>query len=225
MRGVTFECGRVWLLQNISTHTPHARRDLPLAFRVEWNIRISTHTPHARRDCLRSPLAIVLKYFNSHASCEAWPFRNGFSLRALQFQLTRLMRGVTSWQETFFHFYFHFNSHASCEAWPDAPKAVSICTFISTHTPHARRDGKFHGISIAFRCISTHTPHARRDFSALKTDKDKLNFNSHASCEAWRIGHSLRVIIGKFQLTRLMLGEIVNNTWHINRKDFEVKQR
>ena len=117
------------------------------------------------------------------------------------------MRGVTSWQETFFHFYFHFNSHASCEAWPDAPKAVSICTFISTHTPHARRDGKFHGISIAFRCISTHTPHARRDFSALKTDKDKLNFNSHASCEAWPEKRPfLCAEKCKFQLTRLMRG-------------------
>ena len=34
---------------DISTHTPHARRDVAVYVR-EWERRISTHTPHARRD-------------------------------------------------------------------------------------------------------------------------------------------------------------------------------
>ena len=59
---------------------------------------ISTHTPHARRDVL---VAVILKH-------------------TLQFQLTRLMRGVTS-----------------------RIALLSPDSRISTHTPHARRDPSF----------------------------------------------------------------------------------
>ena len=50
MRGVTYFDSYVIREHVISTHTPHARRDLksgemPLGMDV-----ISTHTPHARRD-------------------------------------------------------------------------------------------------------------------------------------------------------------------------------
>ena len=57
----------------ISTHTPHARRDSPTpALRALLNI--STHTPHARRDIGNIKVMGEWKDFNSHASCEAWPF-------------------------------------------------------------------------------------------------------------------------------------------------------
>ena len=77
---------------------------------------------------------------------------------------------------------------------------------ISTHTPHARRDGVIIMASIKdlkFQLtrlmrgvtdyadvntpqleISTHTPHARRDPFPDNELKVKGNFNSHASCEA-----------------------------------------
>ena len=58
--------------------------------------------------------------------------------------------------------------------------------FISTHTPHARRDPLTY-FSIHEPHISTHTPHARRD-----------NINIHAA-----------VVPDKFQLTRLMRGVTV----------------
>ena len=49
MRGVTAET----LINNkctiISTHTPHARRDIRSGTPL-FLLRISTHTPHARRD-------------------------------------------------------------------------------------------------------------------------------------------------------------------------------
>ena len=72
MRGVTQGevdyCTDQW----ISTHTPHARRDLTIAREYDGR-KISTHTPHARRD--------------------DWI---GFHWRQpYVFQLTRLMRGVT----------------------------------------------------------------------------------------------------------------------------------
>ena len=49
MRGVTLSFPLCPLVLLISTHTPHARRDvLPYFLFVEYEI--STHTPHARRD-------------------------------------------------------------------------------------------------------------------------------------------------------------------------------
>ena len=94
MRGVT--CNYIiayWGQYVISTHTPHARRDIGRRSAAQY-IEISTHTPHARRDCpqVNTPYigkisthtpharrdddinelkAIFNNDFNSHASCEA----------------------------------------------------------------------------------------------------------------------------------------------------------
>ena len=79
-------------------------------------------------------------------------------------------------------------------------------TPISTHTPHARRDGGFpyldtlvasfqltrlmRGVTYlqrdynAITGISTHTPHARRDSDDPHRRGAEQDFNSHASCEA-----------------------------------------
>ena len=60
--------------QNISTHTPLARRDAHVSVRPINPLNISTHTPLARRDqeMLNDQLKSIAK-----------------------FQLTRLLRGVT----------------------------------------------------------------------------------------------------------------------------------
>ena len=58
----------------------------------------------------------------------------------------------------------------------------NIC-YISTHTPHARRD-KWNAKKIQATIISTHTPHARRDMIVDDLIKNAEDFNSHASCEA-----------------------------------------
>ena len=55
----------------ISTHTPHARRDNAKNAEDEAKRLISTHTPHARRDQLAQNAHIHHQNFNSHASCEA----------------------------------------------------------------------------------------------------------------------------------------------------------
>ena len=49
MRGVTQNIGQLDGYLDISTHTPHARRDT-LNETQEIHPNISTHTPHARRD-------------------------------------------------------------------------------------------------------------------------------------------------------------------------------
>ena len=125
--------------KGISTHTPHARRDSPTpALRALLNI--STHTPHARRD------------------------RDSFvcSLNCTEFQLTRLMRGVTSAISRLWA-----NGRISTHT-PHARRdhlAVSGMRWfkISTHTPHARRDLVIRTWIVQHNGISTHTPHARRD--------------------------------------------------------------
>ncbi len=63
-----------------------------------------------------------------------------YAMDFFEFQLTRLMRGVTRQNLKF-----------------------SVITEISTHTPHARRDVEKNDDSETVYTISTHTPHARRD--------------------------------------------------------------
>ena len=93
MRGVTDRHHREARAIHISTHTPHARRDLKRPTRRQNADRflltrlmrgvtpdpntprkplyISTHTPHARRDVRSPALCTIMKNFYSHASCEA----------------------------------------------------------------------------------------------------------------------------------------------------------
>ena len=49
---------------------------------------------------------------------------------------------------------------------------------ISTHTPHARRDGKVNKPIVHFFTISTHTPHARRDLRDTGSSYD-LKISTH----------------------------------------------
>ena len=125
-------------------------------------------------------------HFYSHASCEAW--------------LGRFLNRLSD--------VIDFYSHASCEAWHITAYPTTHSSWISTHTPHARRDPETRGNNI-FNNISTHTPHARRDniFSVNDFLQSKFlltrlmrgvtnqqsaalhkrqNFYSHASCEAWQ---------------------------------------
>ncbi len=83
-------------------------------------------------------------------------------LSTIEFQLTRLMRGVTL-----------------C-----GRGGTNRLLSISTHTPHARRDLGLFNFFARFEEISTHTPHARRDRALWQLVKWVNNFNSHASCEA-----------------------------------------
>ena len=79
-------------------------------------IIISTHTPHARRDTRNPVCNMVSTTFQLTRL-----MRGVTSVRLLfrqmhKFQLTRLMRGVTVLSEHPHARAIYFNSHASCEA-------------------------------------------------------------------------------------------------------------
>ena len=211
MRGATPSRRSVcWLVQYFYSHAPCGARHDYVDTDGVIN-QISTHTPLARRDGIGAIYLGRTGYFYSHASCEARPLPTNGRLQTHRFLLTRLLRGATAtapseisginisthtphagrdpdnqmattWQPDFY-------SHASCEArllgvetnitnWQflltrllrGATFAILIAKMpnvISTHTPHAGRDF----ISAAMRCginISTHTPHAGRDMTPEK---------------------------------------------------------
>ena len=123
---------------------------------------ISTHMPLARHDKFPAHYRKYLKYFYSHASCEAWLFSAHARISFSTFLLTCLLRGMTwpsainflifsisthmplarhDWSVAgpFFVFY-NFYSHASCEAWHLVLWFEPGCVSISTHMPLARHD-------------------------------------------------------------------------------------
>ena len=205
MRGVTTQkCCILWL-RKISTHTPHARRDIYSSSAQAGYTRISTHTPHARRDEGASYGLVVPRHFNSHASCEAWQICFETSVGLGLFQLTRLMRGVTMIGGHSGGTVTHFNSHASCEAWPVEKQMQQTATRFQL--TRLMRGVTQKTMKIAReQQISTHTPHARRDRRRLCQGMGTKDFNSHASCEAW-LGRTRKLVLHiRFQLTRLMRG-------------------
>ena len=138
MRGVTDVLSLTRSDLAISTHTPHARRD-----GKKWvfpSVRtISTHTPHARRDYSVHTVctAPVISTHTPHARRDVLT-REDFN-RKMKFQLTRLMRGVTSptraWKgDEIFQLTRLMRGVTLCEHFN--AKLMNI----STHTPHARRD-------------------------------------------------------------------------------------
>ena len=101
----------------------------------------------------------------------------------IPFQLTRLMRGVTGIVKPLkMPSIFQLTRLMRGVTWEGIKSVWN--SFISTHTPHARRDSSSTVSEIVPAEISTHTPHARRDAASVFKD----------------IGYE------RFQLTRLMRG-------------------
>ena len=104
------------------------------------NLNISIHTPHTRCDSMRA--------------CKM--------SRALRFQSTHLIRGVTI---SFFpptlapNISIH-TPHTRCDCRNSS--ARQLAHIISIHTPHTRCDRCYHS-SLVPPCISIHTPHTRCD--------------------------------------------------------------
>ena len=141
MRGVTIRTAKVTTLDRISTHTPHARRDL---------------------------------------------FGFWFERSFFEFQLTRLMRGVT-------------------------PLSTSSATIfvIFQLTRLMRGVTRFSQIFLTFYQISTHTPHARRDSRVLSTVTAVPSFQLTRLMRGVTSVLDTPVFINQFQLTRLMRGVTV----------------
>ena len=183
MRGVTYTIPFLTANKSISTHTPHARRDIHeqskkltgISFQLtrlmrgvtsllsssSVCLRISTHTPHARRDTVLPVTRVTGTDISTHTP-------------HARRDLVEMKR-------------------------QDDIK-------ISTHTPHARRDFPNLGITETFykfqltrlmrgvtanSCIACLPPlfqltRLMRGVTSLFPDKiDRyVDFNSHASCEA-----------------------------------------
>ena len=121
---------------------------------------ISTHTPHARRDILQPQSAPTGKQFQLTRLMRGVTADEIKITGTIEFQLTRLMRGVTS-----------------------RTRWMKFSSTISTHTPHARRDCKrliLLAISLLFQLTRL-----MRDVtsSEISHEISHENFNSHASCE------------------------------------------
>ena len=93
MRGVTAQKFEPFCKAQISTHTPHARRDHDSLSDIV-NSKISTHTPHARRD-LSAGRSTGGKPFLLTRLMRGVTGGQPKCLSAGRFLLTRLMRGVT----------------------------------------------------------------------------------------------------------------------------------
>ena len=128
------------------------------------HIIISTHTPHAGRDYRLAAGCDCIKNFYSHAPCGARQKSVAGNMNRGRFLLTRPMRGATQFLEV-------------------ALKKNKI----STHTPHAGRDGKPSPCYTKTIEISTHTPHAGRDFRQFSIVFHFIHFYSHAPCGARHI--------------------------------------
>ena len=187
MRGVTSGCCSVQ--KKLTFQLTRLMRGVTIWTEFQSStLDISTHTPHARRDPGVHSLQPQSSNFNSHASCEAWQITPLIQLLPLVFQLTRLMRGVTTVAPCgMVSGVFQLTRLMRGVTVVNDYKPDTI--YISTHTPHARRDNSFCCVCIV-ALISTHTPHARRD--------NEIRFK--------------RCALRKFQLTRLMRG-VTRDSW------------
>ena len=116
MRGATVATDGADLSLTISTHAPHARRDVAITAKTPA-ITISTHAPHARRDDYVERLVVEKIHFYSRASCEARLEIHSPSGRAE-----------------------NISTHAPHARRDDITNMRWIAIGISTHAPHARRD-------------------------------------------------------------------------------------
>ena len=129
---------RLRFFKTISTHTPHAGRD---STETKWGqaLKISTHTPHAGRDFADPSGHFPGSHFYSHAPCGARPGRQKFHPGITGFLLTRPMRGATA-STTAINWHGQFLLTRPMRGATYAASYFSPSPSISTHTPHAGRD-------------------------------------------------------------------------------------
>ena len=139
MRGVTIFISRKMLCNNISTHTPHARRDAGyfhngkpeskfqltrlmrgvtgVVFAITSSCTVFQLTRLMRGVTVSSVFNVPELIFQLTRLMRGVTVKaKAFVYLSSSFQLTRLMRGVTSFRLKIILAGIYFNSHASCEA-------------------------------------------------------------------------------------------------------------
>ena len=125
-------------------------------------LNISTHTPHARRDVSVDEESKKYIVFQLTRLMRGVTISRSSNRRRSRFQLTRLMRGVTQRRVGCIGCPM-ISTHTPHARRDYYLQHIPSQKNISTHTPHARRDYMYLGICFFCSFISTHTPHARRD--------------------------------------------------------------
>ena len=168
-------------------------------------ISISTHTPHARRDNAVAFTIGFVTNFNSHASCEAWQLTVSPTYSWRLFQLTRLMRGVTNkcLKKPYF---FQFQLTRLMRGVTGDENG--LCYFEKFQLTRLMRGVTAAGMSLNQYCTFQLTRLMRGVTTFIRENKTikifqltrlmrgvtfgafyifimVINFNSHASCEAW----------------------------------------
>ena len=134
MRGVTVRHVFRHAALRISTHTPRERRDGVLLRKNAQSYAISTHTPREGRDAALLKKAVGYDYISTHTPRERRDrLRRGVHREECAFQLTRLVRGVTT-----------------------ADFKRQLVNRISTHTPRERRDIVLFHFLLARRHFNSH---------------------------------------------------------------------
>ena len=190
--------------QNISTHTPLARRDDYFTSALP-----SPQNFYSHASCEARPYHGYQSFapgdFYSHASCEARPRSCSSAVMVRQFLLTRLLRGATPLLFISCHgppisthtplarrdldslskksVWYNFYSHASCEARQSPSWSDIVANNFYSHASCEARPALPTDTTTALN-ISTHTPLARRDITINISERTLSNFYSHASCEA-----------------------------------------
>ena len=207
MRGVTMKIITAYTRILISTHTPHARRDL-----VKSRFQLSTGAKFQLTRLMRGVTVklaydiIAVRHFNSHASCEAWPLAQSCAFTLCNFNSHA---SCEAWHKKslFRQEDFYFNSHASCEAWHIETKTAATenkfqLTRLMRGVTFTRMNPLFplaFQLTRLMRGVTTKCPECwnremkfqltrlMRGVTTLNIGKFSASgdFNSHASCEAW----------------------------------------
>ena len=122
----------------ISTHTPHAGRDL-ISDEMSDAIQISTHTPHAGRDTKRKNVLWFgrISTHTPHAGRDPYNYSEFTSTNS--FLLTRPMRGATVANNVDMESPLDFYSHAPCGARPAGRGSLYGHGHFYSHAPCGAR--------------------------------------------------------------------------------------
>ena len=160
MRGATRNGCLILHISEISTHTPHAGRDLTSAALSAAHLRF----------LLTRPMR------GATASCSAGPAETVFLL-------TRPMRGATGCAERKrYHGEFLLTRPMRGATASITPAADTLV--ISTHTPHAGRDMRSGNRRRIRRNFYSHAPCGARPGIPFSSRVIMANFYSHAPCGA-----------------------------------------
>ena len=165
---------------------------------------ISTHTPLAGRDLLNFLYLRPHRYFNSHAPCGARPVKLSVFTPASVFQLTRPLRGATILPKSIARLRSFQLTRPLRGATRIGNAALQIQIFQLTRPLRGATCRRFFLDFGNF--ISTHTPLAGRDVHHRTAVRTERHFNSHAPCGARLRAGARRPAPEPFQLTRPLRG-------------------